>query len=143
MPSKVEIKDKIDRDKFIKAAPFKKGIGKTEPHKHNNYFEIIYLSKGSGSHSIDHRKYVVKPPVIFFVRKEQVHHWELLSEPEGYVVILKKPFIDKGLDNELKLLLTEVSNLTSLHVKDNETIDQLFALLTKENGRINENNFTI
>jgi AraC-like DNA-binding protein len=143
MPSKVEIKDKIERDKFIKAAPFNKGIGKTEPHKHNNYFEIIYLSKGSGTHSIDHSKYVIKPPVIFFVRREQVHHWELLSEPEGYVLILKKPFIDRGLDNELKLLLTEVSNLTSLHVKDNETIDQLFALLTKENERINENNFTI
>jgi hypothetical protein len=30
------------------------------------------------------------PESVFFVRKEQIHYWELDSEPEGYVVILKK-----------------------------------------------------
>jgi len=116
---------------------------KTEPHKHNNYFEIIYLSKGSGTHTIDYNSYKVQPPVIFFVRKEQVHHWELLTTPEGFVLILKKAFIDKSLDNELKSLLTKVSSLSSLQVKDTDTINTIFQLLTKEGSNINESNFHV
>jgi len=143
MSSKLQIKDKSETGKLIKIAPFRKDIRKTEPHKHNNYFEIIYLSKGSGIHSIDYNKYTVQPPVIFFVRKEQVHHWDLLTVPKGYVLILKKGFIDKSLDSELKALLTKVSGLSSLQVKDNETINQLFEILTQENDTVNENSFPI
>ncbi|MCX6313608.1 MAG: helix-turn-helix transcriptional regulator [Sphingobacteriales bacterium] len=143
MASKLNIKDKSETGKLIKIAPFRKEIRKTEPHKHNNYFEIIYLSKGSGKHTIDYNKYLVQPPVIFFVRKEQVHNWELLTKPEGYVLILKKAFIDKSLDSELKTLLTKVSSLSSLQIKDNETINQLFKILTKENDIVTENSFPI
>lgn len=143
MPSKLTIKDKSETGKLIKIAPFRKEIRKTEPHKHNSYFEIIYLSKGSGTHAIDYKTYKVKPPVIFFVRKEQVHHWDLLTLPQGHVLILKKGFIDKSLDGELKRLLTKVSNLSSLQVKDTSTINQLFQLLTEENDATNENSFSI
>lgn len=143
MPAKLNIKDKSETGKLIKIAPFRKEIRKTEPHKHNSYFEIIYLSKGSSTHTIDHNKYKVQPPVIFFVRKEQVHHWDLLTVPKGYVLILKKGFIDKSFDGELKVLLTRVSSLSSLQVKDTDTIDQLFQLLTKENNTTSENSFPI
>lgn len=143
MTNNLQIKDKSETGKLIKITPFRKEIRKTEPHKHNSYFEIIYLSKGSGIHSIDYNKYKVLPPVIFFVRKEQVHHWELLTRPEGFVLILKKGFIDKSLDSELKTLLTKVSSLSSLQVKDTGIINQLFGLLAKENETANENSFPV
>ncbi len=143
MLSKLQIKDKSETGKLIKIAPFRKEIKKTEPHKHNNYFEIIFLLKGSGTHTIDYHKYKVQPPIIFFVRKEQVHHWNLQSTPEGYVLILKKGFIDKSLDSELKALLTKLSDLSSLHLKDTNTINQLFQLLAKENDALSENTFPI
>ncbi len=73
MTSQLLIKDKIETEKVIKVAPFKKHIRKTIPHKHNSYFEIIYLSKGSGYHYIDLDKYLIKPPVMYFIRQEQVH----------------------------------------------------------------------
>src|ERR1044072_5924779 len=119
MSFQLEIKDKIEAEINIKVAPFKKEIRKTTPHKHNNYFEIIYLSEGGGYHFIDSRQFEVKPPVMYFVRKEQVHYWDLDREPEGFVVIIKKSFISKSLDNELKSLLTRISSLSSLAVKDN------------------------
>jgi AraC family transcriptional regulator, transcriptional activator of pobA len=143
MHSSLQIKDKSETGKLIKVAPFRKDIRKTEPHKHNNYFEIIYLSKGKGIHSIDYKKYTVQPPVIFFVRREQVHHWNLLTVPKGYVLILKKGFIDKSLDSELRVLLTGVSSLSSLQVQDTDTINQLFQLLSKENEVANENSFAL
>jgi len=143
MKSQIDIKDKSEKGKLIKAAPFKKDIRKTVPHKHHNYFEIIYLSEGSGYHYIDNYQYKVEPPVMFFVRKEQVHYWELTKEPEGYVVIVKKAFIEKTLDNELKSLFAKVSGLSSLSVSDNQTIEQLLELLCKENNTQSEQTFTI
>jgi AraC-like DNA-binding protein len=143
MPRQLEVKDKIGTEKSIKASSFRKEIRTTTPHKHNNYFEIIYLSKGGGHHFIDSRKFEVKPPVIYFVRKEQVHYWELDKEPEGYVVIIKKPFIAKSLDNELKSLITKVSSQNSLSIKDNKTIHTLFEILVNENNEDDNNSFHI
>lgn len=143
MPSRLNVKDKSETGRLLKIAPFRQDARKTDPHRHNSYFEIIYLSKGSGTHTIDYDSYHVQPPVIFFVRKEQVHHWQLLTTPEGFVIILKKAFIDKSLDNELKSLLTKVSSLSSLQVKETDTIDTIFQLLTKEGAFINESNFHV
>jgi len=143
MSKQLLVKDKTVSTETIKILAFRKEVKKTSPHKHNNYFEIIYLSAGSGYHSIDSRRYPVIPPVIFFIRKEQAHNFELEGDPEGFVVIIKKSFIEKSFDNELKLLLTKLSSQNCLGVDDNETIQHLFELLTKENKIGNENSFHI
>jgi AraC family transcriptional regulator, transcriptional activator of pobA len=65
-------------------------IQKTTPHKYNSYIEIICLSYGKGFHSVDSRPYPVTRPVVYVVRKEQMHHWELEDEPDGYRIIIKK-----------------------------------------------------
>ena len=143
MSSGLMVNNKIERDKTIKIAPFKKEIRKTPPHKHNNYFEIIYLSEGSGFHYIDSRKYEVNPPVMYFIRKEQVHHWELDKEPDGFVVIIRKSFIEKSLDSELKSLFTKISRQSSLSVKENKVIHKLLEILTEENKVAGENAFHI
>jgi AraC-like DNA-binding protein len=133
MAEQLQVKDKIEPEKIIKVAPFRKDIRKTTAHKHNNYFEIIYLLKGSGFHYIDSRKFEVTPPVMYFIRKEQVHYWELHTEPEGFVIIIKKSFIEKSLDSELNLLFTKLSRQNSLHVKEHAAIQKIFELLTEEN----------
>ncbi len=143
MGQQLEIKDKTETTDVIKILPFRKDVRKTTPHKHNNYFEIIYLSQGGGYHSIDSRKYPVTPPIIYFIRKEQAHHMELVGEPEGFVLIIKKSFIEKSLDNELKLLLTKISSQTCLSLFDSSTTQFLFELLTKENKIQSQNTFHI
>jgi AraC family transcriptional regulator, transcriptional activator of pobA len=132
MSSKLPVKNKIETGKNIKVSFFKKEIRNTEPHKHNSYFEIIYLSKGKGFHTIDSQRYAVKPPVVFLVRKEQAHHWELNAEPEGFVLILKKSFVETSLDKELKNLLTEVSAFSCILLHDEKIIGQLFNMLVLE-----------
>jgi len=127
--SLIDIKDKIKPNDTIKIAPFKKEIRKTTPHKHNNYFEIIYLSQGSGFHNIDSRQFEVKPAVLYFVRREQVHHWELDSEPDGFVIIVKKAFIDTSHDGELKALFSKITAYSCLYPHDNSTLISLFELL--------------
>lgn len=132
----LQIKDKSENRVFMKVAAFRKNIRKTEPHKHNSYLELVYLSAGRGFHTIDNRRYEVRPPVLFFIRQEQVHHWDLDTEvePDGYVVILKRAFFEQSMDGELKKLLAALSRLSCAYLEENPIIQQLFELLVSENA---------
>jgi AraC family transcriptional regulator, transcriptional activator of pobA len=144
MSTTLHIKDKSENNPFLKASAFRKNTRKTEPHKHNSYFEIIFLAAGKGYHSIDNRKYEVRPPVLFFIRHEQVHHWELDedTEPDGFVLILKKVFFENSMDGELKLLLARISKLSCAYLEESAAIHQLFALLVSENTVEHGNSFS-
>ena len=131
MKTELEIKDKTSRTEGLKIATFKQHIRKTSPHKHNSYFEIIYLTKGLGSHTIDTIEYDIKTPIIFTIRKEQVHYWDIKTKPEGFVLIIKKNFIDNCLDKEIKRLVSELSAQTCLFPKD-KTSSDIFKLLLNE-----------
>lgn len=143
MEKSIPVKNKINQEKHLKAAPFRKEIRKTEPHKHNQYFEIIFLTKGKGMHWIDGVCYEVKPPILFFITQDQVHNWDLKSEPDGFVVILKKSFVEKSLDLHLKMLLTNISTLSCISLTETHTLGQLFELLTVENKIETESSFYI
>lgn len=131
MKIEFEIKDKTKLTEGLKIAPFKQHIRKTSPHKHNNYFEIIYLTKGKGSHTIDTKEYEITTPVIFTIRKEQVHFWNIKTKPEGFVIIIKKAFIESCLDKEIKHLISKLSSQTCLWPNDNSAVD-IFNLLYRE-----------
>ncbi|WP_418513577.1 AraC family transcriptional regulator [Corallibacter sp.] len=139
MKSALKIKDKTKYNEELKIAKFKKHIRKTSPHKHNSYFEIIFLTKGSGSHTIDTVEYKIQPPVVFNIRKEQVHFWDIKTEPEGFVLIIKKNFINNCLDKEIKSLISELSAQTCLFPKDNTAID-IFNILLNEHQEKKKSN---
>ncbi|MFC7526536.1 helix-turn-helix domain-containing protein [Parapedobacter sp. GCM10030251] len=128
----LEIKNKIESHQHLKIAEFRKDIRRTAPHKHHSYLEFIFLTRGSGVHFIDEAAYRVKPPVLFIVRKEQVHHWELEDEPEGYVLIIKKPYIDDSLDTALKHLVSSVHAHTYLPIRSPSNLSSIFELLLLE-----------
>lgn len=142
MKTELEIKDKTGQNEGLKVAPFRKNIRKTSPHKHNNYFEIIYLTKGKGSHTIDTKEYQIKTPVIFTIRKEQVHFWDIKSEPEGFVILIKKSFIDDCLDKEIKHLISELSSQNHLLPKDDSSV-AIFKILQKEHVGKDPSNRTL
>lgn len=143
LEKQINIQNKIDSNIDFKISHFKSEIRKTQPHKHNNYFEIIYLSKGSGNHQIDNIKYDIKPPILFLIKKEQIHCWDIKEKPEGYVIIIKKSFIEKTLDNELKLLFSNLSKLTSIEIEKHSCLEKFFELLIEENTIVTEHTFSI
>jgi AraC family transcriptional activator of pobA len=126
---RIRVKDKISADKHIKIEPFRKEVRITKPHKHNQYFEIVYLSNGGGAHWIDGVRYAVKPPVLFFINRNQIHNWELENEPDGYVIILKNSFFQHSKDESLKQLLHLVWHANCLYLGQAEEIPVLLQLL--------------
>jgi AraC family transcriptional regulator, transcriptional activator of pobA len=145
MTTHLSIKDKSDNSRFLKVSAFRKDTRKTEPHKHKSYFELVYLSSGHGYHTIDNRRFEVRVPVLFFIRHEQVHYWELDAgtEPDGYVLILKKAFFEQSMDGELKKLLAMVSRFSCAYLDEHLTIQQLLELLVRENATESEHSFAI
>lgn len=61
------------------------------PHRHD-FFEVLYLAKGSGFHVIDANKYEINPPCIFFMSPGQAHKIEFSSDIEGYIFIFTAEF---------------------------------------------------
>ena len=126
----LEVKTKIDRHQHLKVAEFRKNIRTTTPHRHNSYVEFVFLTGGGGTHTIDGKPYRVTPPVLFIIRNEQVHHWELTGEPEGYVLIIKKQYIEDSRDKALRNLLAKVIAHTYLPIAPAaKNFPQFFALL--------------
>lgn len=143
MDNTIPVKNKISAGNHIKAEPFRKGTGKTAPHKHKQYFEIIFLTNGAGHHWIDGVQYAIRPNVLFFITQDQVHNWDMHTEPEGYVLIFKNSFVEQSLDRELKMLLHQVSRVPCLYMDNETSIYQLFELLVRENNGTSDMAFHI
>jgi len=61
------------------------------PHRHD-FFEILYLARGSGFHVIDGNKYDIHPPCVFFMSPGQAHKIEFSHDIEGYIFIFNADF---------------------------------------------------
>ncbi len=137
----IEIKDKANT-KGIKIEAFRKNVRTTVPHKHHSYIELVYLSAGSGNHTIDTDSFLITPPVLHIIKQDQLHFWNIDSEPAGYVLILKKTFIDQYFDHELHYLLSRLHSNSSINIGLEEAagIEALFELLIKENRSTEKQN---
>lgn len=73
------------------------------PHRHD-FFEVLYLMKGSGYHVIDGNKYEIKPPCVFFMSPGQAHKLELSQDIEGYIFIFTADFYLLNRTNQNSLI---------------------------------------
>ncbi|WP_426059471.1 helix-turn-helix domain-containing protein [Hymenobacter sp. B1770] len=61
------------------------------PHAHDFYL-MLYITKGTGTHTVDLVTYELRPGSVFFLAPGQVHHWELGVDARGYVVFFDTDF---------------------------------------------------
>lgn len=73
------------------------------PHRHD-FFEVLYLQRGSGYHVIDGNKYEIKPPCVFFMSPGQAHKLELSHDIEGYIFIFTADFYLLNRSNQNSLI---------------------------------------
>lgn len=65
------------------------------PHR-VNFYHIIFITKGCGTHHIDFNSYAYKEGSILFIAKDQVHAFEMSEKVDGFVVIFTEPFFLKS-----------------------------------------------
>ncbi len=109
------------------------------PHRHD-FFEMLYINKGSGIHVIDSSEYKVNPPCIFFMSPGQAHKLEFSSDIEGYLYIFTAEFylFDKNNRNrllEFPFFFTIKQDNPPLQLKEQsncKVIEQLFRVAIEE-----------
>jgi len=73
------------------------------PHRHD-FFEILFLTKGTGIHIIDFKEYEIKANAIFFLSPGQIHTIEFSQDVEGYIFLFTPEFYLINKANKNKLL---------------------------------------
>jgi AraC family transcriptional activator of pobA len=61
------------------------------PHRHD-FFEVLFLTNGSGTHTIDFRDYSIQPNTIFFLSPGQIHSISLSKDIYGYIFLFSSEF---------------------------------------------------
>jgi AraC family transcriptional activator of pobA len=133
----ITIKKKLESEQLFKISRFKEVIKRTKPHKHDAYFELIYLAEGAGFHWIDTEKFQITPPVVFFL-SGQLHYWEMTAIPKGYVMLFREGFfVQKDLVN----LARSLEDTVYVNPSPDDNLDFIFSEMEKEyqNPSINSN----
>jgi AraC family transcriptional regulator, transcriptional activator of pobA len=107
-----------------------------KPHSHD-FFIILLVSKGSGTHNIDFKKYDVYPGAVFFLSPGQIHNWDLSSDINGYILFFKKEYLLIDFDqNKLLKLPFFYTNINApyLHLDTEDTLlmSNVFQQIEKE-----------
>ncbi|MFD8598575.1 helix-turn-helix domain-containing protein [Kitasatospora sp. NPDC059646] len=74
------------------------------PHRHS-FYELVYVTKGSGTHVVDLAEYRIEPPVLYVVLPGQVHHWKRARHLDGWVLLFNEDFLHRH-PEDLTLLRT-------------------------------------
>lgn len=64
----------------------------TSPHRHD-FYEILYVTGGEGTHYIDFNAYPIEPNTFYFISPGQVHYWETTVPIEGDILIFTEDFL--------------------------------------------------
>ena len=110
----IEIKNKLDEGLTFKISKFKEQIKKTKPHKHDEYYELIFLSEGEGFHSIESENYLVSTPDFFYLKPGQMHFWQFTAIPKGFVLLFKDSEFDPINESILIELNKKLSDTTRI-----------------------------
>ncbi len=62
------------------------------PHRHD-YYTIIFIEKGSGTHFVDFTEYKIEDRTIYFILPGQMHQVILTEEPVGWVITFTEEFL--------------------------------------------------
>lgn len=65
-----------------------------EPHR-LQFFILIYIEQGEGSHMVDFEEYKYTAGSILFVQRDQVHAFKFSPDCKGYLLLFTQPFLDQ------------------------------------------------
>lgn len=129
---KIDIKNKLDEGLTFKVSRFKEQIKKTKPHKHDEYYELIFLSQGEGFHCIESEKYMVSTPDFYFLKPGQLHYWQFTSIPKGFVILFNDNEFDAIKENTLTELIRKLTDTTRLKIQPDKLPTHLLEEILKE-----------
>lgn len=62
------------------------------PHRHD-YYTIIFIEQGEGSHFVDFTEFKIQDRTIYFIQPGQMHQVMLTGAPKGWVITFTEEFL--------------------------------------------------
>lgn len=75
-----------------------KGIDQSHAH---TFYLMMWISQGSGTHTIDFKTYTIRPHQLYFLTPGQVHSWQLSADTQGFNLFFEPNFIRTHWGNRL------------------------------------------
>ena len=111
-----DITNKLDEGLTFKILRFEEWIKKVKPHKHNEYYELLFLSEGEGFHYIESEKYIMSTPEFYILKPRQLHFWQTTSVSKGFVILFKDSQFNGIIENDLINLYRLLSKNTRISI---------------------------
>lgn len=87
--SKTEIEFEIFSISSLFSRHDKLDLSIDKPHR-VEFYQIHYITKGTGTHFIDFKPYQCKEGSIIFISKGQVQAFDVHSKIDGFLILLQK-----------------------------------------------------
>jgi AraC-like DNA-binding protein len=71
-------------------------------HRHN-FYQIIWVTKGCGTHLIDFHAYPIQPATLYFLSPGQVHEWQMTEAVTGYIIAFTNELFSSTLQGKTTL----------------------------------------
>lgn len=104
-----------------------------KPHR-VYFYNVIYITSGSGVHHIDFNPYPYTEGSIMFISKGQVHTFDVKSKADGFVILFTDEFLSKNLNHSDILSLYRLYNyhLQEPIIQPEETGGDVFKTIVNE-----------
>ncbi|MFD2033396.1 helix-turn-helix domain-containing protein [Belliella marina] len=119
----ISTKNKLESNEQFKITRFKPIIKSTKPHKHQGYYELIFIAEGEGFHWIETVNYKILTPDLFFLKPGQLHSWQFTSIPKGYVLMFKEEYIDEIKEIKILQQIKRLGELTRINEWNDQTVE--------------------
>lgn len=120
---------KIERMEDI----FDRVAGKSNKAHRHEYYTVIWLQEGNGSHVIDFNEYSFEQDQVYFVSPGQIHQINTDTRPKGWVLTFHPDFliearVDPGFMANINLF-KQYSDSPPIDINDSSRLVKIFDLL--------------
>lgn len=117
------IVDKISAGKYDTNSPHS-----TTLHRHND-FQIVWIAKGKGTHTVEQEKYLYNGGSIFLLAPHFMHQIEYNESVEGYVVSFSDTFLDNHQYKSTLLFYNSYQCFIKIEGEEQALLNEEFAAL--------------
>jgi AraC family transcriptional activator of pobA len=108
----------------------------TYPHRHDDFYEILFITKGTGKYIIDMQEYEIKPNSVFFLSPGQIHEIAFSEDINGYIFLFTSSFYLSNKTDPYKLFefpffYSLKYDNPPLYLQNNSQANELDALFRK------------
>lgn len=138
-PKKAACGTDARRDCLVEVFDSRKTSRVPFPHRHD-FFEVLFLHQGSGTHTIDNQSFTIQPPCVFFLSPGQIHTFSPSADIAGFIFLFTADFYlmdkqDKNRLFDLPFFYNPDGTHSPLYMgshADAEPVTQLFRIAVQE-----------